>query len=58
VKGSNTYYYLSIAWDVLGETYSPYVDQFKRSTPVIRAGYNIGLFQGKSRRERDSYYVP
>lgn len=62
VKGSNTYYYLSIAWDVLGETYSPYVDQLKRPTPVIRAGYNIGLFQGKSRREskkeRDSYYVP
>jgi hypothetical protein len=56
-RGSNTYYYLSVMWDVYGDTYSPYVDQLGRSTPVIRAGYNIGLFQGKSRRERDSYYT-
>jgi len=49
-KGNNTYYYLSIMWDVYGDTYSPYVDQLGRSTPVIRAGYNIGLFQGRNRR--------
>lgn len=49
-KGGNTYYYLSIMWDVSGDPNSPYVDQYRRSSPVIRAGYNIGLFQGKNNR--------
>ena len=49
-RGNNTYYYLSISWDVLGDKNSPYIDGFGRSNPIIRAGYNIGLFQGKSRR--------
>lgn len=49
-KGGNTYYYLSIMWDVSGDPNSPYVDQYRRSSPVIRAGYNIGLFQGKNRK--------
>lgn len=48
-RGSNTYYYLSVMWDVAGDPNSPYVDGLGRSTPVIRAGYNIGLFQ-RSRR--------
>ncbi|MEO9023198.1 MAG: hypothetical protein ABI237_15515 [Ginsengibacter sp.] len=46
-KGRNTYYYLSVMWDVSGNRNSPYVDQFGRATPVIRAGYNIGLFQNR-----------
>ena len=57
-RGGNTYYYFSIMWDVYGDTYSPYVDHLGRSTPVIRAGYNIGLFQGRNRRGNDEYYVP
>lgn len=48
--GSNTYYYFSISWDVLGDKNSPYIDGFGRSSPIIRAGYNIGLFQGRYRR--------
>jgi len=44
-RGSNTYYFLSVSWDVLGDANSPYIDGLKRSFPVIRAGYNIGLFQ-------------
>lgn len=47
--GSNTYYFLSISWDVLGNPNSPYVDGLNRSFPIIRAGYNIGLFQGRKR---------
>ncbi|HWH62375.1 MAG TPA: hypothetical protein VNS50_03850 [Ginsengibacter sp.] len=46
-KGSNTYYFFSISWDVLADLNSPYVDSYGRSYPIIRAGYNIGLFQGK-----------
>ncbi|MEO6638421.1 MAG: hypothetical protein ABIN25_09095 [Ginsengibacter sp.] len=49
-RGNNTYYYLSVAWDILGDKNSPYIDGYGRSNPIIRAGYNIGLFQGHSRR--------
>jgi hypothetical protein len=47
--GSNTYYFLSVSWDVLGDKNSPYIDGLGRSSPIIRAGYNIGLFQGRKR---------
>ena len=46
-KGNNTYYYFSVSWDVMGNENSPYIDSYGRAVPVIRAGYNIGLFQGK-----------
>lgn len=55
-KGSNTYYYLSVMWDILSDKNSPYVDQFGRANPVIRAGYNIGLFQGRHSRRSSEYY--
>ncbi|MEO7394509.1 MAG: hypothetical protein ABIU11_06155 [Chitinophagaceae bacterium] len=48
-RGSNTYYYISVSWDVLGDANSPYIDGLGRGNPIIRAGYNIGLFQGKRR---------
>jgi hypothetical protein len=50
--GSNTYYYFSVSWDVLGDKNSPYIDGLGRSNPIIRAGYNIGLFQGRNRNRR------
>lgn len=49
-RGNNTYYYFSVAWDVMGDENSPYIDSYGRKVPVIRAGYNIGLFQGKRSR--------
>lgn len=55
-RGGNSYYYFSIMWDVYGDKNSPYVDQFRRATPVIRAGYNIGLFQGTNRKRKSEYY--
>ena len=48
-NGSNTYYYFSVSWDILGDKNSPYIDGLGRSNPIIRAGYNIGLFQGENR---------
>lgn len=50
-RGGNSYYYLSIMWDVSGDPNSPYLDQYGRISPVIRAGYNIGLFQNRQRRQ-------
>jgi hypothetical protein len=55
-RGNNSYYFLSVSWDVLGDVNSPYIDGLHRSFPVIRAGYNFGLFQGRSRRSDDGYY--
>ncbi|MEO8415053.1 MAG: hypothetical protein ABI472_15405 [Ginsengibacter sp.] len=46
-RGNNTYYFFSVSWDVLGDKNSPYIDGLGRSNPIIRAGYNIGLFQGR-----------
>lgn len=51
-EGSNTYYYLSVMFDVAQLRNSPYVDSYGRMIPVIRAGFNIGLFQGRQRRNR------
>jgi len=45
--GSNSYYYFSVMWDVAKNQNSPYKDEFNRATPIIRAGFNIALFQGR-----------
>lgn len=47
--GNNTYYYFSIAIDVLKDPYSPYLDNYGRVLPVVKAGFNIALFQGKNK---------
>lgn len=44
--GNNSFYYFSVSWDLLRNKNSPYVDELGRAIPVIRAGYNIALFQG------------
>ena len=46
--GNNTYYYFSVMFDALKLPNSPYVDSYGRLIPVIRAGFNIGLFQGRN----------
>ena len=48
-EGSNSYYYLSVLWDVGNNDMSPYKDVQNRAVPIIRAGYNIALFQGRNR---------
>ena len=57
--GSNTFFYFSILFDVLKNENSPYVNvtydesdpSRRRITmqPIIRAGVNVGLFQGRYR---------
>lgn len=51
-KGNNTFYYFSVLWDVANLPESPYVDNLGRSVPIIKAGVNFALFQGKQRRGR------
>lgn len=47
--GSNSFYYLSVLWDIGKNELSPYKDNQNRAVPIIRAGYNIALFQGRDR---------
>lgn len=58
-KGSNSFFYIEILFDVLKNKYSPYVNnvydpvtnQVARTDalPIFRAGINISLFQGKNK---------
>ncbi len=57
--GSNTFFYISLLVDVLKDQYSPYVNNVYDGSgnllrtdlvPIIRAGVNIALFQGKNNR--------
>ncbi|HUR67045.1 MAG TPA: hypothetical protein VMZ03_11915 [Chitinophagaceae bacterium] len=59
--GSNTFYYVSVLFDVIKDENSPYVNLVYnpntgtysvRAVPIIRAGINIGLFQGGGNRRR------
>lgn len=47
----SSFYYFSVMWDVSRSKNSPYVDELRRALPVIRAGYNIALFQGRYERD-------
>lgn len=57
--GSNTFYYFTVLFDVLKDVNSPYVNvsynpnnpsqQRVTMSPIFRAGFNIGLFQGRYR---------
>ncbi len=48
-EGNKSYGYLSVLFDVAKKPGSPYLDGYGNVNPVFRAGYNIALFQGRSR---------
>lgn len=59
-KGSSDFFYISLLFDVLKNVNSPYVDVDYdpnnpsadpriKMTPILRAGVNVGLFQGRYR---------
>lgn len=53
-RDSRSFYYISVFWDIADNENSPYLDNQRRAVPIIRAGYNIALFQGGGgRRNRD-----
>ncbi|MFL5741506.1 MAG: hypothetical protein ACJ75B_14875 [Flavisolibacter sp.] len=49
-SGKSVYGYLAVLWDVMNDRNSPYVDNYGRAIPIIRAGFNVALFQGKGGR--------
>ena len=50
---SKSFYYISVLFDVLKNKNSPYTDNLGRVTPIIRAGYNVALFQGDGGRSNN-----
>ncbi|MBL0132041.1 MAG: hypothetical protein IPP43_13835 [Chitinophagaceae bacterium] len=46
-RGGGPFYYLAVLFDVSGNSNSPYTDAYGRSIPIIRAGLQVPLFQGK-----------
>lgn len=48
--GNNPFFYMCLLWEVAGNPSSPYIDAYDRPFPVIRAGFNIPLFQGRRLR--------
>jgi len=44
------FFYLAVLFDIMESTYSPYTDAYNRSIPIIRAGVQIPLFQGRQDR--------
>lgn len=42
------FYYVALLFDVSGNKTSPYTDEFGRVIPIIRAGLQIPLFQGRN----------
>lgn len=50
-RGGGPFYYLAVLFDVSGDDMSPYTDAYGRSIPIIRAGLQVPLFQGRSRRD-------
>jgi hypothetical protein len=63
-KGSNSFFYLEILWDVLKNKYSPYVNNVydpsgsvarTDAIPIFRAGINIALFQGKNKSNESEH---
>jgi len=48
-NGKSAYGYLAILFDVGNDANSPYKDNYNRTIPIIRAGFNVPLFQGHDR---------
>ena len=45
-ESGNSFYYISVLWDVAKATYSPYLDNYRRAVPIIRAGFHFSLNKG------------
>lgn len=44
------FFYVAVLFDIAKSTYSPYTDAYDRAIPIVRAGVQVPLFQGKERR--------
>ncbi|MBS1577027.1 MAG: hypothetical protein JST09_17145 [Bacteroidetes bacterium] len=49
------FFYLSVLFDVSGNLFTPYTNTRGNAIPIIRGGFQIPLFQGKSRGNQPEY---
>jgi hypothetical protein len=45
------FFYVAVLFDIAKSTYSPYTDAYDRAIPIVRAGVQVPLFQGKNRND-------
>lgn len=45
------FFYLAVLFDIAKNAYSPYTDAYNRTIPIIRAGVQVPLFQGRMRQD-------
>jgi hypothetical protein len=43
------FFYVAVLFDIANNTYSPYTDAYGRAIPIIRAGVQVPLFQGRNK---------
>ena len=43
------FFYVAVLFDIAKSAYSPYTDAYNRAIPIVRAGVQVPLFQGKKR---------
>jgi len=46
-RGGGPFYYLAVLFDIGNDFFSPYTDERGRAIPIIRAGLQVPLFQGR-----------
>ncbi|MFC0775218.1 hypothetical protein [Terrimonas alba] len=45
------FFYVAVLFDIAKAAYSPYTDAFGRTIPIVRAGVQVPLFQGRNRED-------
>jgi hypothetical protein len=45
------FFYVAVLFDIANTAYSPYTDAYNRAIPIVRAGVQVPLFQGKGREK-------
>ena len=49
-ESGQPFFYVAVLFDVLNQENSPYTDAYGRTIPILRAGVQVPLFQGRGNR--------
>lgn len=48
-ESGQPFFYVAVLFDIAKKQYSPYTDAYNRAIPIVRAGVQVPLFQGRNR---------
>ncbi len=48
-ESGQPFFYVAVLFDIAKNQYSPYTDAYNRAIPIVRAGVQVPLFQGRNR---------